>query len=128
MRQICVVFAFCFFASGCLMSNISPEERLRDAVIELNDHARWHRIDLAAQMVDGAYQDSYRATHIDWGKRVQIADTEVRRVIVNRKNDVAQSIVLLKWYDQSSMMVVESELVQDWKRVRQDVRSIRRSG
>ena len=116
MRQIGIVFGFSLVLGGCLLGNISPEERLRDAVIELNDHARWHRIDLAAQMVDGTYQAKFRATHANWGKRIQMADTEIKRVTVNRKKSTAQSIVLVRWYDRQSMQVAESELVQDWKK------------
>ena len=102
--------------SGCFMQDMSPTERLRDAVIELNDHARWHRIDTASQLVAANYQPTYQYTHTNWGHRIQIADTEIKQVIINKKKDLAQSIVVVKWYDQQSMRVTQTELLQEWQK------------
>ena len=103
---------------GCLFQNVSAEERLRDAVVGLNDEARWYRLDLAAQRVAAPFQGIFRATHYAWGRSIQIADSEIVHVeVAGEDRDQATSWVAIRWYRPNSLYLVDSTLKQEWRKV-----------
>jgi len=105
----------CLLLSGCIFNNISSEERLRDSVIELNDQARWTRIDLALAQVAPGLQSEYRATHRGWGRAIRVADTEILGVEVGEDRSQATSTVVVRWYSTDTMMLAETTLHQKWE-------------
>lgn len=106
----------CLLLSGCIFGNVSSEERLRDSVIELNDQARWSRIDLALAQVSPELRQHYRASHRGWGRSVRVADTEILGVEVGEDRSEATSTVAVRWYSTSTMTLAETTLHQRWTR------------
>jgi hypothetical protein len=115
------LFLLSFLLGGCLMQNLSPTEKLRDVVIELNDQSRWERLDLAIQRVHPAYRTAFRVSRADWSQRIEISEVEV--LSIKRgidKEDSAQSIVSFNWYDKNSMTAHSTKVEQIWTKVRRD--------
>jgi hypothetical protein len=106
---------------GCLVQNLSPETRMRDAVIELNEGARWGRMDVASGHVAPQFRPQFKASHMNWGRNIQIADTEI--LGMNPETDEegagAFSRVAVRWYDQSTMMLAATVIRQTWQKHKQ---------
>lgn len=107
--------------SGCLMQNLSPETRMRDAVIELNEGARWGRMDVASGHVAPPFRTQYKMSHMRWGRDIQIADTEI--LGMNPETDEegagAFSRVAVRWYDESTMVLANTVIRQTWQKHKQ---------
>lgn len=105
------------FAVGCVFGNLGPEEKLRDAVVGLNDEVRWNRIDLAAMRVDPGFRGQFRRTHADWHRRFELADVEIIDVqTAGTEHEQATSFVTFRWYDMSTMLLAETTVRQRWRR------------
>lgn len=115
MRAFLVLVPLLF--SACMFTGVSAEERLRDAVVGINDEMRWNRIDLAAQRVAPPYRGHYRLSHHSWHRDFQIADTEIIHVEVGEERATATSMVTVRWYDQRTMLLAETTLRQKWTKV-----------
>ncbi len=101
--------------SGCLIHNIAPSERLRDAVVGLNDEARWSRMDLASERVVPAYRAAWTRAHRGWGRDIQIGDVELLDVRLADDNETAVSVVAISWYRHDTMMLTRTVLRQEWQ-------------
>lgn len=108
-------------ASGCLMQNLSPETRMRDAVIELNEGARWGRMDVASGYVAPQFRPAFQASHMRWGRDIQIADTEILGMSpeTDEEGAGAFSRVAVRWYDQSTMVLANTVIRQTWQKHKQ---------
>jgi len=106
---------------GCLMQNLSPETRMRDSVIELNEGARWGRMDVASGHVAPQFRPQFKLSHMRWGRDIQIADTEI--IGMNPDTDEegagAFSRVAVRWYDQSTMVLASTVIRQTWQKYKQ---------
>lgn len=100
---------------GCLMQNIAPSERLRDAVVGLNDEARWSRMDLATMRVAPAFRSAWARSHRDWGRNVQIGDVELLDVRIDDATGDAVSLVAVSWYSYDTMTLQRTVLRQEWE-------------
>lgn len=100
---------------GCLFHNISPGERLRDAVVGLNDQARWTRMDLAVENVSPTFRPEWRRTRHDWGRNIQIGDVEIMDVTMAADTDQAVSVVAVSWYRYDTMTLRRTVLRQEWE-------------
>ena len=96
-----LMFGLC----GCLMQNLSPETRMRDAVIELNEGARWGRMDVASGHVAPQFQPQFKASHTNWGRGIQIADTEI--IGMNPQTDVRQT-----WQKHKQTFLLTNESIE----------------
>ncbi|MEM8606815.1 MAG: hypothetical protein AAGF92_06905 [Myxococcota bacterium] len=107
--------------SGCLLQSLSPETRLRDSVIELNEGARWGRMDVASGHVSPTFMAEFQLTHLRWGRDIQIADSEILAVNANTNEDGsgAWSRVAVRWYDQNTMVISQTVLRQSWQKHKQ---------
>jgi len=107
--------------SGCLLQSLSPETRLRDSVIELNEGARWGRMDVAAGHVAPQFQNQFRLSHLRWGRDIQIADSEILGVDAHTEEDGtgASSRVAVRWYDQETMVIAQTIIRQSWRKHKQ---------
>lgn len=104
--------------SGCIFQNIGSEEKLRDAVVGYNDETRWNRMDLAQLRVTPARRGDFRLRHHRWGRDIQIADMDILDVQVSgEEQENAISVVHISWYDQSTMMIADTVVAQEWERV-----------
>ncbi|MEM9861691.1 MAG: hypothetical protein AAF938_08760 [Myxococcota bacterium] len=102
---------------ACMFTGVSTEQKLRDAVVGINDEMRWNRVDLAVQRVAPAFRARFRASRLQWHEDFQIADTEIVHVEVGEGRENAISLVMIRWYDQRNMIVAETTLRQRWKKV-----------
>lgn len=120
LRTIALTVAI-LVLSGCLLQSLSPETRLRDSVIELNDGARWGRMDVATGHVSPEFQSQFQLTHLRWGRDIQIADSEILAVNANTDDDGsgAWSRVVVRWYDQNTMVISQTVLRQSWQKHKQ---------
>lgn len=107
--------------SGCLIQNLSPETRLRDSVIELNEGTRWGRMDVAAGHVSPVFQNQFRLSHLRWGRDIQIADSEILGINADTEEDGsgALSRVAIRWYDHETMIIAETVIRQAWQKHKQ---------
>jgi hypothetical protein len=116
-RALLCLLPAVLFVGGCMLQNLSKEERLRDSVVGYNDECRWGRIDLAAQRVVPAYRERFRLSHHSWGRDFQIADSELVHVeTAGEESEVAISTVVVRWYDQRTMILADSTLRQSWRK------------
>lgn len=102
---------------GCLLNNISADERLRDAAYGLNDELRWSRMDLAVQRVAPSYRAKFVETRRAWGRDIQVGDAEVQRIELSEDHDRAITEVVVGWYSLRTMMLQQTTVRQRWKRV-----------
>lgn len=102
--------------SGCLLQNMSAQERLRDSVVGFNDEMRWGRQDLAIQRVAPEARAEFSARHHAWGRDIQIADSEIVNVTVGHEGEDAASYVTIQWYRQNSTLLATTTLRQTWER------------
>lgn len=107
--------------SGCLMQNLSPEVRMRDAVIELNEGARWGRMDVASGHVAPPFRPQFKLSHMRWGRDIQIADTEILGMnpSTDEEGAGAFSRIAVRWYDQSTMVLANTVIRQTWQKHKQ---------
>jgi len=107
--------------SGCLIQNLSPETRLRDSVIELNEGARWGRMDVAAGHVSPVFQNQFHLSHVRWGRDIQIADSEILAVNAHTEEDGSGAVsrVAIRWYDQGTMVIAQTIVRQAWQKHKQ---------
>ncbi len=102
---------------GCVLQNVSAEQALGDAVHELNDGTRWHRGALVARHVADDYRDRFLRRHRGWGHTLRVADVEVLESRLDDGSmDAAESLVVIRWYDTSTMLLRESTIRQRWRR------------
>ena len=106
---------------GCLLQNLSPETRMRDAVIELNEGARWGRMDVASGHVAPGFRPQFQASHIRWGRDIQIADTEILGMSPNTDDEGAGAFsrIAVRWYDESTMVLANTVIRQTWQKHKQ---------
>lgn len=119
MRGILVALA-AVLLGGCLFQNIAPTERLRDAVVGLNDEARWSRMDLATMRVAAPYRTEWADAHREWGRRIQIGDVELLDVRIEPDSETAISVVAVSWYNYDTMMLQRTVLRQHWQSTGRD--------
>jgi hypothetical protein len=103
------------------MQNLSPETRMRDAVVELNEGARWGRMDVASGHVAPPFRPQFKLSHMRWGGDIQIADTEILGMNphTDEEGDGAFSQIAVRWYDQSTMVLADTVIRQTWKKHKQ---------
>jgi hypothetical protein len=104
-----------------LVQNLSPETRMRDSVLELNEGARWGRMDVASGHVAPQFRDQFRLSHIRWGRDIEIADTEILGMSPDTDEDGAGAFsrVAVRWYDQDTMVLASTVIRQTWQKHKQ---------
>ena len=103
-------------AGGCLLSNMEPSEKLNDAILGMNEAARWGRVDLALQYIDPVYRSRFLESHHGWGRTIEVADSELLRIEVAPDQDAAVALVAFSWYKPDRMSLRSTVLRQVWKR------------
>src|SRR5687768_11353163 len=101
---------------GCIFHNVGSEERLRDAVVELNDQTRWGRMDTAVARVHPAYRRAFVRSHQRWSSTIQIADVELMNVQIADSRERATITVALSWYSYETMELRQTVIRQRWRR------------
>lgn len=101
---------------ACFFQNISTATKLRESIEGAADESRWGRLDLSVQRVHPAYRSAYMASHHDWGRGIQIADSEVLDVQLDDGEDEATSTIAVAWYSYETMTLERSLVRQRWER------------
>jgi hypothetical protein len=102
------------FGTACsLIQSISPETHLSDQVHQLNDEARWARVDLAAMRCDPRYRPVFLASHRRWGSAVRVADADITNLAMGHDGE-ATSLVTYQWVDERSMELFATTVRQRW--------------
>ncbi|MGB0678318.1 MAG: hypothetical protein ACPGUV_01485 [Polyangiales bacterium] len=120
MRVPCVLAAVLLglTSSHCLLQNLSPTEKLRDAVHAYNDALRWGRMDLALEQTAPRYRRQFLVAHKDWQQSMVIADLEAVQMKLHSGRDHGSSTVRFHWYREDDMTLRRSTVRQRWKRSR----------
>ena len=104
--------------ASCVMQNVSAEQALGDAVHELNDGMRWRRPVLVVRRVADTYRDRFLRRRRGWGHALHVADVEVLEARLDAQDmDRAESTVVVRWYEDGSMLLRETTLRQRWARL-----------
>jgi|SRR5687767_975084 hypothetical protein len=115
MARILLV-STCLLLGGCIFHNVGSEERLRDAVVELNDQTRWGRMDTAVERVHPQYRREFVRSHRQWASTVHIADVELMQVQIAGSRERATITVALSWYSYETMELRNTVIRQRWRR------------
>jgi len=100
--------------AGCLFQNLSPGTKLREAVQDGNEAARWGRLDIAMEKVAPGYVREYARRHHDWGSAIQMADVEILRMQMADDEKKATVVVAFGWYDYDTMTLERTVVRQKW--------------
>jgi hypothetical protein len=100
--------------SACMLANNSADKKIGDVVHNLNDQARWGRLDDAAALVQPDYREAFLERHRLWGSEIQLADSEVVNIQLTSKADQANAVVTYSWYGTRDMTLHETTLRQLW--------------
>ena len=101
--------------SACFLANSGADKKIGDAVHNLNDQARWGRINDAALLAMPDYRETFLRQHRQWGAEIQLADTEVVNIQLATDSENASAFVNYSWYAMSDMTLHETTLRQLWK-------------
>ncbi|MDA0629577.1 hypothetical protein PCS76_22460, partial [Acinetobacter baumannii] len=83
-----------------MLDNIGPAQRFSDQVHDLNEAARWGRLDLAIQSVVPAHRASFRAQHARWARDYRVADVDVSGLDMQLPDGSLGSTVAYSWIDE----------------------------
>jgi hypothetical protein len=101
--------------SACFLANSGADKKIGEAVHNLNDQARWGRINDAALLAMPDYRETFLRQHRQWGTDIQLADTEVVNIQLGTDAENASAFVTYSWYAMSDMTLHETTLRQLWK-------------
>lgn len=113
--RILPVIGSIFALSACFLAGAGADKKISEAVYNLNDQARWGRIDDAALLVDVPYRQRFVDLHRRWGSEIQLADSEVQNIRLSADSAQASAFVTYSWYEMNDMTLHESTLHQEWK-------------
>jgi hypothetical protein len=106
-------FALLAPSTGCMMmQGLQPETRLQDHVYQLNDEARWGRVDLAAGRCASSYRAPFVRSHRRWGRGISIGDVDITNISMMQGG--AQALVTYSWIDDSTMELHATTVRQSW--------------
>jgi hypothetical protein len=101
--------------SACFLANSGADKKVGDAVHNLNNQARWGRINDAALFAMPDYRETFLRQHRHWGSDIQLADTEVVNIQLASDSETASAFVNYSWYAMKDMTLHETTLRQLWK-------------
>lgn len=98
--------------SGCVAPP-SSTARLAESAYDLNEAARFGRMDIALEHVRDTARDDFSRKHARWGKAVRIVDYEVASVTVRKDGD-ADVTLTINWQRPDETSMRSTELSQRW--------------
>jgi hypothetical protein len=102
--------------SGCIAPP-SSATRLAESAYDLNEAARFGRMDLALEHVRDTTREEFSRKHARWGKAVRIVDYEVASVTVRKDGD-ADVVLTINWQRPDETTMRATELGQRWSTTR----------
>jgi hypothetical protein len=100
--------------TACL-ANLRADKKIGDAVQNLNNQARWGRINDAVLLVHPEYRETFLNQHSRWGTDIQLADAEVVNIQIANDSKNASAFVSYSWYAMADMTLHETTLRQLWE-------------
>lgn len=114
MTRTCILAATALLSGCMLIDNIGPSQRFSDSVHELNEQARWGRIDLAMQGVTPEHRAAFIAQHRSWSHDVRVADVDVTNLEMQLPDGSLASTVSYSWIDERTMELHTTTVRQRW--------------
>lgn len=99
--------------SGCGLAPVTPTAKLAEAAYDLNEAARFGRMDVALEHVKDTVREDFSRKHARWGKAVRIVDYEVASVVVRKDGD-ADVTLTINWQRPDETSMRSTELSQRW--------------
>jgi hypothetical protein len=106
----------CVVLGGCMFQNMGAGKRLADTVNQMDKSTRWGQLAQAAQLAVPAYREQFMAKHADWGRVIQVADSEVVHVEMAPDSQSAIALLSYEWYLPDAMTLHQSVVSQRWLR------------
>lgn len=97
---------------ACVASAHGPA-KAQETATDMNVHARFGRMELAAEMVAPKARKEFSEHRKGWGGRVRIADTEMAGLRM-LDEDTAEITVKVAWYDMTHQELHVTTLKQKW--------------
>jgi hypothetical protein len=107
--------AFSISVSACFLANLGSDKKIGDAVQNLNNPARWGRLNDAALLVLPEYRETFLNQHRLWGTDIQLADSEIVNIQLASDSQIASAFVTYSWYAMADMTLHETTLRQHWE-------------
>ena len=101
--------------SACFLANLGSDKKIGDAVQNLNNQARWGRLNDAALLVLPEYRATFLNQHRLWGTDIQLADSEIVNIQLASDSQNASAFVTYSWYAMADMTLHETTLRQHWE-------------
>ena len=102
--------------TACSAAIDSSEDKLRDAVNQLNEGVRWGRIQDVLVHIGPSSHQHFLELHKDFGNALQVTNYEVVNTIIDMEQGTAEIGVKLTWYRIDEMEVHETVLSQRWEK------------
>lgn len=100
---------------GC-MAHQSSGQRLLDAARELNEAARFGRMDVAAGLTAKGARLSFLERRSTWGNDIRVMDVNVANIQVD-DDEHAQVVVEVAWTHLSDSTLRNTQLTQRWENI-----------
>ncbi len=103
---------FCV-AAGCMPPQL-PAEKLSDTAHEVVMAARFGRMDIVFDSVDGPHREAFIEAHAEWGGKIRILDIEYggARLVTSDRAVVLMSVA---WQRVDESMLRNTSLKQTWR-------------
>lgn len=98
------------------MQSNTPASNLTDAVQNMDKSTRWGQLEEAARMVDPTYRAQFVANHKNWGRAIQVGESDIANMELAPGGDTAISLVAYHWYLTSAMTLHQTAVRQRWTR------------
>lgn len=90
--------------------------KAQEAMVDLNAHSRFGRMEVAAEHVKPAEREAFLERRAGWGSAVQIADSEIVGMQVGQgAKDEAIAYVRVSWYRVADGELRATTVRQKWK-------------
>lgn len=117
MRNLLLSCALCVAgAVACGGGSGQQIAKAQEAMVDLNAHARFGRMEVAAERVTPPEREAFLRRRAGWGSAVQIADSELVGMQVGREaKDEAVAYVRVSWYRLTDGELRATTVRQKWK-------------
>jgi hypothetical protein len=99
---------------GCAAAASSPAAQLSESANQLNDAARFGRLDLALEQTLPAFRDRFLQSHRAWGGEIRIVDLVLTGARVD-EDDSAEVQVQVAWTRMSESTLKNTLVAQSWR-------------
>ena len=106
-----LLLAALFFGSGCMTT---PTARLNDAARDLNNAARFGRMDIAIESTASTARDAFLIRRTQWGGEIRVLDSNVLSARIQDSGD-AKVTVAYDWLRTAESELRTTTIEQIWK-------------